>query len=215
MSFFGLSHSCSAGPSLQSAPPKEKPLPHPARQPSRRTDSPNCPLWQALPAGRSPGRTEQGRGRGATVSCRTVYPPQPAQGSAVALDRRSWSGKPFLWPGRAARRVIGRHPAGGVPASLAGGDHAATLRARPGHDEARSGLRPGAGRAGCRLGAAGDRQEGEPVRHQPGNGSSKVMVHQTDMGGWVCIYTDRPSEGADDLPVFLSHALTRRQMKIV
>jgi hypothetical protein len=46
------------------------------------------------------------------------------------------------------------------------------------------------------------------VRHQPGNGSSKVIVHQTDMGGWVRIYTDRPSEGADDLPVFLSHALT-------
>jgi hypothetical protein len=41
-----------------------------------------------------------------------------------------------------------------------------------------------------------------------GNGSSKVQVHTRDMGGWVRVFTDRPSEEADDLAIFLSHSLT-------
>ena len=42
-----------------------------------------------------------------------------------------------------------------------------------------------------------------------GNGSSKVVIHTKDMGGWVRFFTDRPSEEADGLPIFLSHSLTR------
>jgi hypothetical protein len=41
-----------------------------------------------------------------------------------------------------------------------------------------------------------------------GNGSSKVIIHTQDMGGWLRLHTDRPSEEADNLPVFLSHSLT-------
>ena len=40
------------------------------------------------------------------------------------------------------------------------------------------------------------------------NGSGRFNVHQTDMGGWVRIYTDPATEVPPDLAVYLSHALT-------
>src|SRR4051794_11414281 len=44
--------------------------------------------------------------------------------------------------------------------------------------------------------------------HVGGSGSGKVNVHQDDMGGWVRVFADRTTNLPDDLPVFLSHALT-------
>jgi hypothetical protein len=46
------------------------------------------------------------------------------------------------------------------------------------------------------------------TRHISGNGSGKVNVHQQDMGGFVRIFTDPLSAVPDELPVWLSHALT-------
>jgi hypothetical protein len=36
-----------------------------------------------------------------------------------------------------------------------------------------------------------------------GNGSSKVLIHTQDMGGWIRVHTDRASESADELPTYL------------
>jgi hypothetical protein len=38
------------------------------------------------------------------------------------------------------------------------------------------------------------------MRHQPGNGSSRFFIHQTDMGGWVCVYPDRTPSLPEELP---------------
>jgi hypothetical protein len=40
-----------------------------------------------------------------------------------------------------------------------------------------------------------------------GNGSTRVDVHTQDMGGWVRVFTD-PGRLSDELPLYLSHALT-------
>jgi hypothetical protein len=47
------------------------------------------------------------------------------------------------------------------------------------------------------------------MKQQPGNGSSKVFVHQEDMGGWVRVYPDRLASLPEDFAVYLSHALTQ------
>ena len=41
-----------------------------------------------------------------------------------------------------------------------------------------------------------------------GNGSGRFNVHQTDMGGWVRVFTDPATEVPRDLAVYLSDALT-------
>ena len=46
----------------------------------------------------------------------------------------------------------------------------------------------------------------QPQPH--GNGSSKVAIHNVDMGGWVRVHTDKLSVVPDDLALFLSHALS-------
>lgn len=45
-------------------------------------------------------------------------------------------------------------------------------------------------------------------KHIAGNGSGKFEIHQTDMGGWVRVHTDKMAAIPDDLAYFLSHALT-------
>jgi hypothetical protein len=42
-----------------------------------------------------------------------------------------------------------------------------------------------------------------------GNGSGKFNVHQQDMGGWVRVYTEPQASVPENLPIFLSHALTQ------
>ncbi len=41
-----------------------------------------------------------------------------------------------------------------------------------------------------------------------GNGSSRFNIHQDDMGGWVRVFTDRGPSLPEDLPVYLSQALS-------
>lgn len=41
-----------------------------------------------------------------------------------------------------------------------------------------------------------------------GNGSGKFNLHQDDMGGWVRVFADKVASVPDDLPVFLSQALS-------
>src|SRR6516162_11367010 len=41
-------------------------------------------------------------------------------------------------------------------------------------------------------------------RQPPGNGSSKIHVHQEDMGGWVRVFTNKTATLPDDLPLYLS-----------
>jgi hypothetical protein len=47
--------------------------------------------------------------------------------------------------------------------------------------------------------------EGEVLKEQPGNGSSRFDIGHVDMGGWVRIHAS--GNLPDDLPVFLSHTL--------
>jgi hypothetical protein len=47
------------------------------------------------------------------------------------------------------------------------------------------------------------------VKHQPGNGSGKFNIHQTDMGGWVRVYTDLLATVPEDFAAYLSLALTQ------
>ena len=54
--------------------------------------------------------------------------------------------------------------------------------------------------------AAWGKPQGEDMKGQPGNGSSRFEIGQADMGGWVRIN----ASGAalpDDLPTFLAHTL--------
>jgi hypothetical protein len=46
------------------------------------------------------------------------------------------------------------------------------------------------------------------TKHLSGNGFGKVKVHQQDMGGWVRVFTDPMPAFPDELPVWLSLALT-------
>jgi len=46
------------------------------------------------------------------------------------------------------------------------------------------------------------------MKHRHGNGSGKFEIGQHDMGGWVRIVAGRTGDLPDDLPVYLSHALT-------
>lgn len=46
------------------------------------------------------------------------------------------------------------------------------------------------------------------LHESQGNGSTKIEVHQQEMGGWVRIYMDPQAPRPPDLPIFLSHALT-------
>ena len=41
-----------------------------------------------------------------------------------------------------------------------------------------------------------------------GNGSGKFDIHQDDMGGWVRVFSEKVATVPDDLPVFLSQALS-------
>jgi hypothetical protein len=41
-----------------------------------------------------------------------------------------------------------------------------------------------------------------------GNGSGKINIHQQDLGGWVRVFPDQSALLAEDLHVYLSHALT-------
>lgn len=41
-----------------------------------------------------------------------------------------------------------------------------------------------------------------------GNGSGKIDIGRTDMGGWVRVAPGKAATYPEDLPVFLSHALT-------
>ena len=46
------------------------------------------------------------------------------------------------------------------------------------------------------------------MKHAHGNGSGKFEIGQHDMGGWVRIVAGKPGDLPDDLPLYLSHALT-------
>lgn len=41
-----------------------------------------------------------------------------------------------------------------------------------------------------------------------GKGSGKTNVHVEDMGGWVRVFTDELAFVPDELPQYMSHALT-------
>ena len=47
------------------------------------------------------------------------------------------------------------------------------------------------------------------MRHGPGNGSGKFVLHQQDMGGWVKVFSDPLATVPEDFACFLSHALTQ------
>lgn len=44
-------------------------------------------------------------------------------------------------------------------------------------------------------------------RQPAGNGSSKVPVHQNDVGGWVRVFTDKPGPLPEDFHLYLSATL--------
>jgi len=45
------------------------------------------------------------------------------------------------------------------------------------------------------------------AKQMSGNGSSKVHIHQEDMGGWLRVYTDTAASEPAHLGFYLSHAL--------
>ena len=46
------------------------------------------------------------------------------------------------------------------------------------------------------------------AKRLPGNGSSSFPIHQTDMGGWVRLYSEPTAALPNNFGVYLSHALT-------
>jgi hypothetical protein len=46
------------------------------------------------------------------------------------------------------------------------------------------------------------------TKRVPGNGSGKFNAHTQDMGGWLRVFADATASVPENLPVFLSHALT-------
>jgi len=47
------------------------------------------------------------------------------------------------------------------------------------------------------------------MKHQPGgNGSSKGVIHQEDVGGWVRVFTDNPGPLPPDFALYLSASLS-------
>ena len=49
--------------------------------------------------------------------------------------------------------------------------------------------------------------EGEAMKGQPGNGSSKFHIHTDEMGGWLRVFPEKLPALPDELALYLSHTL--------